>query len=308
MNRSQQVMKSPNSDDHNAVKSALILQFRKLMAALDLDQYPASAECDKAKQLILQYIAIKSNLGEIDNKGLSESIRVTYEDINVIGIRARDVIKDIAGDPVYIATLHSLALKKILPIDYCDSPKDKLEFLIKNGYIVQVCLKVGKDHEVVCYSLSSKGWLCFMRKGIIEQLNKRLGTKMLYVPADLCSSVSNWNNEDYLKALILNKYYHRIQTQNEYLIFTFPEARDLLIGCVPDETESIEYVFPVLNRRLLSDESLHAIELIANTESISKLTVLLPSLEAKQAVEQALANRKSVERKVGYYIMENKDE
>ena len=147
-----------------------------------------------------------------------------------------------------------------------------------------------------------------MRKGIIEQLNKRLGTKMLYVPADLCSSVSNWNNEDYLKALILNKYYHRIQTQNEYLIFTFPEARDLLIGCVPDETESIEYVFPVLNRRLLSDESLHAIELIANTEFISKLTVLLPSLEAKQAVEQALANRKSVERKVAYYIMENKDE
>ena len=211
MNRSQQVMKSPNSDDYIAAKSNLILQFRKLMTALDQNQYPDSFECDKAKQLILQYIAIKSKLGEIENsKESSGSILVTYEDINISGIRARDIVKDIAGDPVYIAILHSLALKKILPMDYCDSSKDKLEFLTKNRYIVQVCLKVGKDQEVVCYSLSSKGWLCFTRKGIIELLNKRLGTKMLYVPADLCSSVSNWNNEDYLKALILNKYYHHI--------------------------------------------------------------------------------------------------
>ena len=309
MRRLQPVMKSLNSDDYNAVKSALILQFSKLMAAMDLDKYPDLAECDKAKQLILQYIAIKSNFEKAGkNKEPTGSLQVTYEDINVTGIRTRDVVKDIAGNPAYITILHSLALKKILPLNYCDYPKDKLEFLINNGYIVQVCLKEGKNHEILCYSLSSKGWLCFIRKGIIDQLNKRLGSKMLYVPADLCNSVIDWDNEDYLKALILNKYYHYIQAQNEYLIFSFPENRDLLIGCIPDETESIEYVFPVLNRQLLSNELIHTIEIIANTESICKLTLLLPSLEVKQAVEKVLANRKSVERKVAYYIMENKDE
>lgn len=305
MNKPQHDLESAIDDDFNKIKTSLIQQFKMLMLVLEKDQLPDPDDCIRARQLLRKYEELKNALEKVDDNGLPS--KITFRDSVVTGISARDIVKDITADPEYLTILHKLALIKVLPTSRCNFSKGKIEFLLEKEYVVQYYITV-KDSEIFCLSLSAKGWLCFTRKTVVEQLNKRLGKRMLYVPADLCFSVNEWEDDNYLKALILSKYHWNETERTDLLVFSYPENKKFLLGCVPSDSGFFEYSVPVINTESLSKEDISVLKKIISDNSISKLTLLFSNLKDKQAAETIIdpINRKNG--KVVCYIMENDNE
>lgn len=305
MNKPQPEMEAAIVGDFITTKAALVQQFKKLMSVLDMNQFPEPDECYKARQLLLQYEKLKTSPARTVEKGLSST--TTFYDPGIKGARARDIIKEITADPEYISILHKLALMKVLPTSCCAFSKEKTQLLVEKGYIIQYAINI-EDSEVVCFSLSSKGWLCFTRKTVVEQLKKRLGIQMLYIPADLCLSVSGWETDNFVKALVLSNYCWDEINQTDYLVFSYPENRNLLFGCVSRESGSFEYSTPVLCHKLLTKEDLSILEKIIKDRSINKLTLLFLTSKDKQAAERIIDPISSKEGKLIYQVMENGNE
>jgi len=263
------------------LRMRLFSEMNDMLMVLDKNIIPSIDECDRLQNVIREYVSyLKQKEAE---KTVSEppkisatDISISFNDISSEGVNSNSIIADLLDKPELITILYLIGLRKIVEENELPISNEQRERLFGGGYLATLNIKmhaVNKEY----LALTSKGWLCFQRRVIAQQLRKSQGVDSLFLPVWLAESQIRWKSDTYQRAILLRNYYKRITEVRDFTIFSFPENTQLLFGCSASPTPEVVYACAITEKSPLAEEELITLNRIVTSESVSRLYLISES-------------------------------
>lgn len=288
------------------IKKQLIFKMSNMLETLRLSVIPSSFECVELQKLLreyLKYLSDKAIKEETLQKYEQIKTQIVFNDISTEKIKNNDILADLVSDPVIVSTLYTVGLRKlVLEEELTISAEQKL-WIAEQGYIAQVSI-VDNSNKHIYLALTSKGWLCFQRKTIIQQFRRSQGYTSLLLPKWLAVPQTKWFPETYKKALLLRRYYVDELKARDYVIFSFPENDQLLFGCRADKAKEIVYACAVTKDILMSEEDKKTLQRVIVADTVNQVCLVLINAMYSQQIIDELKLKPAVLEKIQTYVME----
>ena len=191
-----------------------------------------------------------------------------------------------------------LVLQKLVPEIFEDEYAQFIGYLLENGYLAKVTVKVlDKNREY--HMLTSKGWHMLRQK---KNLEAARATDLSFgLPERILIEPAVWETEVFQQAAILRKYYEE-RGISEFAIFTDSDGQ-MLFGCEIRDSYSVSYSFAACFVQEREKSEAAILYEIAKSDKIDDLTVvLLDSDEEKRLKLQRGLDTRTL-KKLRYYVL-----
>ena len=152
--------------------------------------------------------------------------------------------------------------------------------------------------------LSEKGWYCFTRTGIIQQIKKSIPNSFYNIPSRCLIDTKSWDAISFARASLLQKYYERKALLQNYLIFSFTECSSLLFGCEVSEDPEVHYSCAIISETELAKNEVTTLQQLITSKEIDSITLLLGN-STKEKITSQLNLDENKQKKVTFYIWED---
>ena len=289
-------------------RSLLMSEINAMLLILDRDEIPSFDECNRLQSTIREYAGYltQKKTAQADSDppiNYVSDIRISFNDRSGEDVKSNDIIADLLGKPDLVAILYSIGRRKIVAENELSISKEQKEKLFSGGYLAILKIEMpAKDVEYL--ALTSKGWLCFQRKVIAQQLRKEQGVSSLFLPVWLAVPQIKWQPGTYQRALMLRSYYERKIGARDFMIFSFPENAQLLCGCYASPISNVVYACAVTEKNPLTEEEQKTLNRIVSSESVDHLCLISDSERYGKRVLEILNKKLQFVGKVEL-VMEN---
>ena len=191
-----------------------------------------------------------------------------------------------------------LVLQKLVPEIFEDEYAQFIGYLLENGYLAKVTVKVlDKNREY--HMLTSKGWHMLRQK---KNLEAARATDLSFgLPERILIEPAVWETEVFQQAAILRKYYEE-RGISEFAIFTDSDGQ-MLFGCEIRDSYSVSYSFAACFVQEREKSEAAILYEIAKSDKIDDLTiVLLDGDEEKRLKLQRGLDSRTL-KKLRYYVL-----
>ena len=263
------------------LRMRLFSEMSDMLIVLDKNVIPSIDECDRLQKIIREYVGylkqkeaekIASETPEIDVPDIS----ISFNDVSSEDVKSNSIIADLLDKPELITILYLIGLRKIVEENELPISNEKRERLFLGGYLATMTIKMSAGNKEYL-ALTSKGWLCFQRKIIAQQLRKSQGVDSLFLPVWLAVPQTKWKPDTYPRAILLRNYYKRITEVRDFMIFSFPENTQLLFGCSASPTLDVIYTCAITEKSPLTEEERITLNRIVTSESVNRLYLISES-------------------------------
>jgi len=288
------------------VKPDLIYAIERMLHVLYADKIPSQENCEELQSVLLRYLQALANNNntEADDEC---GIQIEFTDITGEDIKSNDIIADLLQDQDSVKALFIIGLRKLVKEEELQLSKDQIINLMHKGYIAP--LKIISDNESASFlGLTSKGWLCFQRSFIIQQLRKKLGYTALILPEWLAVPQQKWKLVAFERAAILRDYYVNILKVRDFMVFSFPENTQLLFGCSASETPDLIYACVKLEHTAFTLDEQKTLLKVIGAKEVTKVTLICKNEKSKKDVLASLKLPTSLVKKVDLLTMEENHE
>jgi len=287
----------------------LISGIEEMLRIINKDSIPPVRECLELQNLFRIYIECLSRENkpgeELGHK--QSGIRVDFKDVSADGLKSSSIIADLMSDPSLITSLYVISLRKLVIEDELPIDENKRKWLTDQGYITH--LTVSGEHEAQKFIvLTSKGWLCFQKKTIAQQLRKRYGLETLFLPEWLAASQIKWIPETFHRALVCREYFKQNSNCEDYMIFSFPENEQLLFGCESNVEQDIVYICAVTEKAPFTENELDTLKKVISNVNVNRVILATSNVENGQLLIRKLKLSTDVAEKVTVFVMEERNE
>lgn len=284
------------------VKPDLIFAIKEMLRVLNAGKIPSPQNCANLQTLVLHYVNALPYKADADLDRSYDDIQIEFVDVTGEDVKSNDIIADLLQDQDVIEALFVIGLRKLTKENELSLSENQIGNLMNKGYIAT--LKIMSNEESASYiALTSKGWLCFQRSFIIQQLRKKLGYTALLLPEWLAVPQQKWNRIAYKRATLLREYYIRKSGARDFMIFSFPENSQLLFGCSASNTSELRYTCAGLEHTSFTHDEQRTLLKVIMANDVSKVALLCIG---DQDGENALASLKltpALTRKVDLIIL-----
>ena len=265
------------------IKPLLISRIEKVLKQLEREQLPLATDISDLQRLLTTYITIAgSNDEERRSAHNNKETAVSDRDVSP-SLSYEEVVADIKQDPKYLQILFYVGLRKVVSMEALPYPSDKVETMLKKGYLTIVQIKV--CHELVeYYTLTLKGWSCFTRKSIVQKLKKAFGMTAIFIPTELSASQEKWTEKTFQRAVMIQQYYHSLFEKKEYMIFTYPENEKFLFGCAGEKGHSVDYTCAIIESDTSSSSNCEMMKKVLSSGEVSSLTLIADTEETAERI------------------------
>ena len=289
-----------------AMKPELVSAIENMLQVLNMNQVPSPDSCTALKALFQHYMDALARRLEAETVQECD-IQIEFTDVPGEDVKSNDIIADLLQDPDVVEALCMLGLRKIAKTEELPLSEDQNAVLMSKGY--GASLKIISDNENTFYfALTSKGWLCFQRSFIVQQLRKRLGYTAILLPEWLAVPQLRWNSIAYKRAIALRDYYISTARARDFLVFSFPENTQLLFGCSADKGSELEYTCAVIGHNTFTHDEQKTLLKVIGAKDVAKVTLICTN---EMDGRHVLANLKlsfALKGKVDLIMMEEKYE
>lgn len=263
------------------LRSLLLSEMKAVLLVLDRDEIPSFDECNRLQGILQEYASYltqKETTQADSNPPMNEEsdILVSFSDRSGEDVKSNDIIADLLGRPDLVAVLYSIGLRKFVADNDLSISKEQKEKLFSGGYLATLTIGMPAKN-IECFALTSKGWLCFQRKVIAQQLRREQGVSSLFLPVWLAVPQLKWQPGTYLRALLLRNYYKRKAEARDFMIFSFPENPQLLFGCFASSASDVVYACAVTEKNPLTEKEQITLNRIVASESVDHLCLISES-------------------------------
>lgn len=289
------------------VKPDLISAIEAMLQVMNAGKIPSSESCAKLQALVQHYIKAVPN-GRVDAEpDQTHDIQIEFTDITAEDVKSNDIIADLLQDQDAVEALFVIGLRKLAKEMELPLSGDRITKLKNKGYVAE--LKIISSNGSASYLvLTSKGWLCFQRSFIVQQLRKKLGYTALLLPEWLAVPQQKWTLSTFKKAILLRDYYVTILGARDFMIFSFPENNQLLFGCSAGETTELIYTCAGLrDTSFTSDEQKTLLKVIGAKEVTKVALIYTNEMDGKSGLA-SLKLSSALARKVDLITMEENHE
>lgn len=179
---------------------------------------------------------------------------------------------------------------------------DGAQTLLQCGYLAPVEIRSSFSSGTFL-TITSKGYRCFTRKGLAQQLRKAQGFPAL--PAGLRIPPEAWSASLFRKAILLYWYYER-QGTREYLIFPAPQGQETLLGCAVPPAWDSGYSLAWIGGPDAPPQDAEYLRTLAGSPAVSAVTVVCPA-KADLAALTAFAGQLPSKEKIHCRCLEVED-
>lgn len=263
------------------LQSLLLSEMKAVLLVLDEGGIPSFDDCDRLQSTLREYaryLTQKETTQADSAPPMNEKsdILVSFSDRSGEDVKSNDIIADLLGRPDLVAILYSIGLRKFVVENDLSISKEQKEKLFRGGYLANLTIGMPAEN-IECFALTSKGWLCFQRKVIAQQLRREQGVSSLFLPVWLAVPQIKWQPGTYLRALLLRNYYKRKAEARDFMIFSFPENAQLLFGCFASSASDVVYACAVSAKVPLTEEEQITLNRTVTSESVDHLYLISES-------------------------------
>ena len=281
-------------------RSLLLSEIKAMLLILERDEVPPFDECNRLQSVVREYASYLSQKKAVPadpNPPIKDvpDILISFNDRSGEDVKSNEIIAELLGRPDLVAILYTIGLRKIVAENEIFISNEQKEKLFGGGYLAT--LKMGmsaKNDEYL--ALTSKGWMCFQRKVIVQQLRKEQGVSSLFLPVWLAVPQIKWRPGTYQRALMLRNYYERKVRARDFMIFSFPENAQLLFGCYASSVSDVIYACAVTEKFPLTEEEQITLNRVVTSESVGHLCLIS---ESEQYGKKVLENLNKITQFVG---------
>lgn len=197
-----------------------------------------------------------------------------------------------------VRLLKYLVLQKLVPEMVENEYAQFIGYLMENGYIARVSVKV-LDEIREYHMLTSKGWHMLKQKNNLEAA--RATDLSFALPERLLIKPATWETEVFQQAAVLRKYYEK-NGISEFFVFTETDEQ-MLFGCGIRDSYSVSYSFAACFVQEREKSETAILYEIAKSDKIDELTVVLldDKEEKRLKLQRGLDNRTL--KKLRYYVL-----
>ena len=267
-----------DTDEMSEIKPKLISSIDLVLEQLSNDRLPSVDDINELQRLFDLYITSFHDQVIKKQRPQEEKQLTLKKEETGPEFTSAEVVADIRQNPKYLEILFFIGMKKIAEVNTVPFSSDKVKNLYRKGYLTLVNIKGKCSNNTEYYTLTDKGWSCFVRKNVAQQLRKALGMTALFIPAELSASQEKWTEETYQRAIMIQQYYGGLSESAEYMIFSYPENETYLFGCMMDKGNTVDYVCAALEgdhfnesvqdmlRKILTSSGVTSVTFIADKE------------------------------------------
>lgn len=289
------------------VKPDLISAIETMLQVINAGKIPSAESCAKLQALVRHYIKVVPNTMVDAEPDQTCDIQIEYNDITGEDVKSNDIIADLLQDQDAVEALFIIGLRKLAKEVELPLSEDRIASLINKGYIAE--LKIISSNGSASYLvLTSKGWLCFQRSFIIQQLRKKLGYTALLLPDWLAVPQQKWNRIAFKRATLLRDYYVTILRARDFMIFSFPENNQLLFGCSAGETTEVVYTCAGLRYTSFTSDEQKTLLKVIGAKEVAKVVLLCTNEVDGKNDLASLKLSSALARKVDLLTMEENHE
>lgn len=197
-----------------------------------------------------------------------------------------------------VRLIKNLVLQKLVPETHKDEHTQFIGYLMENGYIAKVTVKV-LDEIREYHMLTSKGWHMLRQKNNMEAAK---ATDLSFgLPERLLSEPATWETEMFQQVAVLRKYYEEREI-SEFAVFTYGDEQ-MLFGCEIRNSYSVSYSFSACFVHEREKSETAALYKIAKSDKIDDLTVILLDTEEKKRLKLQRGLDTRTLNKLRYYVL-----
>jgi len=288
------------------IKPRLISSMESMVKLLEADKVPASDSCTELQVLFQQYVTTLSETASV-SEVLQEDLQINFTDTPGEDVKSNDIIADLLHDPAVIEALFTIGLRKLSREEELPLSDEQRAWLIDKGYIspLSIASDCDRDSYIV---LTSKGWLCFQRSFITQQLRKQLGYTTLLLPEWLAVPQTKWGSAAYRRAVILRSYYMNSVKMRDFMVFSFPENTNLLFGCSANKTMETEYACAVIDNLTFTKEEVKTLLKVIGADVVSKVHMICSDESIGTKALDALKLTVALSKKTDLIVLEETNE
>lgn len=288
------------------VKPDLISAIEGMLQVLNADKIPSPENCAELQSLLLHYINSLSKKSYVEKDQVYD-VQIEFTDVTGEDVKSNDIIADLLRDQDSVEAFFVIGLRKLAKEEELPLSESQVADLKHKGYIATLKL-ISCDESVSYLALTSKGWLCFQRSFIIQQLRKKLGYTALLLPEWLAVPQQKWNQIAFKRAAVLRDYYINILGARDFMIFSFPENNQLLFGCSAGETSELIYTCAGLEHTAFTLDEQKTLLNVIRAQEVAKVALLCTDEKDGKNALASLKLSSALARKVDLITMEEKHE
>ena len=303
----------PLEAEQDMLRTQMLTCMEGILAEFNGDKFPDEQEFEELEGFLRKYklyLEIKTETSspvDRDNAEIEERFHVLYRDVSADDIQSSDIWMDLFGKPEFLAAIFSIGLRKLVSPDDIQLSNSDRDELINLGYLAPITVTQGTVLKNYL-GLTSKGWLCFRRRNITQQIRRTYGYAVPLLPEWLTVAQSRWTEKEYRQTLLLRKYFLTKEGLNEYMVFSFPENTQLMFGCSEEESVKVEYTIALPLAGLWTDEDKETLRKVISADSVQKIYVVSTKRASANETIQELALEPDAESKIEIHLMEDMDE
>ncbi|MEG0836232.1 MAG: hypothetical protein RR413_12400, partial [Christensenellaceae bacterium] len=227
---------------------------------------PLASQHEMLCDLLVKY-AEAAQLGSCKSPQNDAAKRIRFTDyVGNINVGKDDIF---LKNEKIINMLCRIGLEKIVSTRDIGIDQELLRQLVDANLVTDISTDTDLENNI-CFALTTKGWNWMKSKNFQKKSQNSLPT----FPTLVGIETNFWNELSFRRAKLIHDYYNEYPTTYGYIMFAFPQNKQLLFGCEISETVEVSYVCPYVFNEAPLKKDVDTLCEILNTSKVKVLTIV----------------------------------